>query len=293
MKPGWHKYIIYISLIFLVIALYKAQYLVVPRFHSPFLLIISLLCLFGGFIVNAVSQQRLLARADLGITHHQAIAMTGLNVFGKYIPGKVWLVMGKALYIAEKNNYPVADLSFLFLNAQLIGLWSGMALGICGLLTNDAFRLLNWAGLALFTAFTLVLFWDRAHTAGLRAFNRFFRKDLTLPLLGFPATLSLLPWFLAVWVLWGIGFYFLAQSLTDQIIPMASVYCFPLAGTLGILFVVAPGGIGVRESIITGYLSMLDVPLPVAITISAVSRFWFLIGELFIFAAGYAANKKT
>ena len=293
MKPGWHKYIIYISLIFLVIALYQAQYLVIPRFHSPVLMIISLLFLFGGFMVSAISQQRLLANAELDIGLLQATALTGLNIFGKYIPGKVWMVMGKALYVAEKNNYPVADLSFLFLNGQLIALWCGMALGICGLLTNEAFQLLNWAGLAIFMGFTLVLFWNRAHTAALSVFNQLFKKNITLPLLGLPATLSLLPWFLGGWLLWGIGFYFLAQSLTDQIIPIAAIFCFPLAGTLGILFVIAPGGIGVRESIITGYLSILGVPLPTAITISAVSRLWFLIGEIFIFSAGYAAEKKT
>ncbi len=56
MKKGWHNYLIYISLVFLILALIKADYLKIPVIHSRLLLLASFSLLFVGFIVNTVSQ---------------------------------------------------------------------------------------------------------------------------------------------------------------------------------------------------------------------------------------------
>lgn len=290
MKTGWHKYLIYFSLIFLVVALYKAHYLEIPRIHSPASLFIATVCLLGGFVVNAIAQQRLLRKTKFYISIRQAIAMTGLNVFGKYIPGKIWMVMGKAIYVAEKNKYPIADLSLLFLHAQIIGLWCGLVLGIYGLVANDALHFLSWVGIMVLGLFTLVLFSKTAQSVALKAVNKVFRKDYSLPSIGITKTLLLVPWFLGAWLLWGCGFFFLAASISDHVFPLSTIFCFPLAGTVGILFLFTPGGIGIRESIITAYLVLQNVPLPEAITIATVSRLWFLSGEFLIFGTGYLAD---
>jgi len=292
MKPGWHKYLIYISLLFLVVALYKLQYLEFPRIYSPVSMALSIVCLFGGFVVNTIAQQRLLEQANYPVNIREALAMVGLYVFGKYIPGKVWMVMGKAMYIAEKKNYPVTDLSLLFVHAQIIGLWCGLTLGICGLWVNDALHFISWVGLIVLSVFSLVLFSKTAHNAALNLINRVLNKDFSLPVIDISKAIALVPWFLLGWLLWGSGFLLLTLSITDHIVPISTVFCFPLAGTLGILFVLAPGGIGIREGIITGYLTLLTISLPEAITISAVSRLWFLFGELFIFIVGYLASRK-
>lgn len=287
----WYKYFIGFSFIFLVFGLYRADYLQIPYFHSPSLAIFSMLFLFGGFIASAISQQKLMAKASFNISIRRAIAMVGLNVFGKYIPGKVWIIMGNALYISEKEHYPVADLSFLLLSAQLISVWCGLVLGICGLLTIDAFQLLGWIGIVIFAGFTLVLFSNKAQVLSIGAVNKFLKKDFTLPVIKLSQILSVLPWFLGVWLLWGLGFYLLTESLTDRIIPVSMVFCFPLAGTIGILLLFSPGGIGVRESVIIGYLTLLNFPLAESITISAVSRLWFLSGEFLMFGTGYFAGQ--
>jgi uncharacterized membrane protein YbhN (UPF0104 family) len=248
--------------------------------------------LFGGFVINAVSQQRLLEKSNFHISIRQALSVTGLNIFGKYIPGKVWMVLGKAMYLAEKKKYPVTELSLLFLHAQVIGLWCGLLLGICGLWVNDALHFLSWVGLLILALFTVVLFSNSAQNTALGAINKLLKKNYSLPVIDIGKTISLIPWFLGGWVLWGGGFLLLAASITDQFIPFSAVFCFPLAGSLGILFVFAPGGIGIREGIITGYLMLFHISLPEAIMISASSRLWFLIGEFFIFTTGYLLSRN-
>lgn len=292
MKTGWHKYLFYFSLVFLVIALYKADYLEIPTIYSPVYSISAFVCLACGFIVNIFSQKRLLEKYDFHISVREALAMEGLNIFSKYIPGKVWMVMGKVIYLAERKKFSVSELSLLFLHVHIVVLWCGLVLGICGLWMNDALYFLSWAGLAILLFFTMMLLSKRVYHAVLSLSNKLLKKDYHLPDIDISKTLFLIPWFLTGWVLWGCGFYLLALSITEHSLPLSTIFCFPLSATIGVIFLFAPGGIGIRESIITGYLALLNVALPEAVTISAVSRVWFLGGEVFCFMAGYLAHRK-
>jgi uncharacterized membrane protein YbhN (UPF0104 family) len=291
MKRKRHKYLLYISLVFLVFAVYKANYLQVPAIRSLPNLVLAFLFLFGGFVLSAISQQRLLKNAHYAISTGRAVAAVGLNIFGKYIPGKLWVVAGKALYLEEKEAYPVAELSVLFMRAQILALWCGLVLGIAGLFLNNSLQMVGLAGLVALIIITVITFSESAHDAALGVIAKVFKKKIDLPMLKFRQTLGLIPWFMGSWLCWGVGFFLLAISISDRMYPFSAIFCFPLAATLGIIFLFAPGGLGIREGIIVGYLALLNIALPEAITLSAVSRLWFLIGELFIFLAGYISDK--
>lgn len=292
MKTEWHKYLIYCSLAFLAIALYKAHYLEIPRIHSPAFLFLATVCLVGGFIANIIAQRRLLEKHGFHISMRQAFIMEGLNIFSKYIPGKLWMIMGKAVYLAELKNYRKGELSVLFLHVHVIALWCGLVMGIFGLWMNDALYMLSWIGLLILGFFTLILLSKTVYQTTLNVANKILKRDYNLPEVGFVKTVSLIPWFLGVWLLWGGGFYLLALSITKDTLPLSTIFCFPLASTIGILVIFAPGGIGIREGVIAGYLTLLNVPLPEAVTISAASRLWYLVGEILCFITGYIANQK-
>ena len=292
MKTGWHKYFIYFSLIFLFVVLYKAHYLEIPHIYSPVPLFLSFVCLLGGFVANVIAQQRLLEKHAFHINIRQALAMEGLNIFSKYIPGKVWMITGKAVYLAEEKKYRAGELSVLFLHVHVIALWCGLVIGICGLWMNDALYLLSWVGLTILGFFTLILLSKTVYQTVLNMANKILKRDYSLPDIGFSKTVSLIPWFLGVWLLWGCGFFLLALSLTPYSLHFSTIFCFPLAGTIGILFVFAPGGIGIREGVITGYLTLLNVAFPEAVTISAASRLWYLVGEIICFITGYIAHRR-
>lgn len=289
----WHNYFIYLSVLFLIFTLHKESYLKIPEILSINIFILSLLCLYCGFILNAVAQQKLLAKSSYPITLPEAIAMTGLNVFSKYLPGKMWMVMGKSLYISEKYGYPPTTISLHFLHIQFMVIWCGLILGLLGLLLHNSLHALGLIGLLLFIVFTVLIFSNRAHKYTNYLLKKKFKKNIFYPWLSFYTTGCLLPWFILCWLFWGGGFYFLSISLTDSFVPFSMIFCFPLAATFGILSVFTPGGIGVREGIMTFYMSLSYMNLEEAITISAASRVWFLIGELFIFFLGYIMNRKS
>jgi uncharacterized membrane protein YbhN (UPF0104 family) len=291
MKKRWHNFLLYISFIFLAFTLYKANYLKIPNIYSIIQLITSFGFLFLGFIINSISQQQFLAKSKFTISFPQALATVGLNIFGKYIPGKLWMTVGKAAYVSGRSNYSLVELSIAFLKAMVIGVWCGLMLGILGLFIANGFNYLSWVGLAIFIGLTAILFSQKTHDAALQFISRVFRKQIKIPALSIRSILSLIPWFLSSWLLWGFGFFLFAASITDHSLPLSISFCFPLAGTFGILFLLAPGGVGIREGIMVGYLSILHINLTEAITISTASRLWFLIGEMFIFATGFVASR--
>jgi uncharacterized membrane protein YbhN (UPF0104 family) len=291
MKKGLHNYLIYISLVFLIVALIKADYLKIPTIHSSHLLLAAFSLLFVGFIVNTISQYKFLALCNYAVPGRYALAMVGLNIFGKYVPGKMWMAVGSAVYAAEKSGYSVVDLSVMVLQAHIIGIWCGLILGITGLLISNSLHLVSWIGCFMLFGLSVVLFSKTPHDRVERLINKFRATPVKLPRLTVRSTIILLPWFFSSWLSWGIGFYFLTASLTPHTLPLSTIFCFPLAGTLGILFLLAPGGIGIREGIMVGYLSQLNIQLADAITIAAASRLWFLIGEIFIFGLGFCAHR--
>ena len=291
MKRGWHNYLIYISLGFLVFTLIKADYLKIPTIYSDMGLILSFFFLFLGFIAKAIAQQQFLSKSGCFISIYHSLSMLGLNMFGKYIPGKMWMALGKAAYVAAKSNYKFVDLSVLFVQAQVISIWCGLILGILGLLINNALDYLSWIGLATLTGLTLILFSQSVNNAAEKLIHKLSKKHINIPKLTARTTVKVLPWFLSIWLLWGAGFYLFAASSTHHGIPSSTVFCFPLAGTLGILFLLAPGGVGIRESIIVGYLSLIHFNLTEAVTIATAARLWFLIGELVLFAVGFIFDR--
>lgn len=293
MPKEYHKFFIYISFIFLLIVLHGADYLEIPHVVLFPRLIVSLAFLFAGFIINALAQKKLLDQCGLQTALSISISAVGLSVFGKYIPGKVWMVMGKTMYLSDRTQYPVAELSVAFVRAQLIGIWCGLTLGMLGLFLNPGLPFVPWIGLLFLAGFTMALFSGKVHDLFSDLIAKILKKDFKIPKLNIKRAVAVLPWFLGTWILWGMGFYYFATSIQGTPMNFSVFFCFPLAGTIGILFVIIPGGIGIRESIIIAYLSMEKLAITDAVTISTASRLWFLCGEILIFLFGYLLSRHN
>jgi len=252
----------------------------------------SFLFLVGGFISDAFSWKQILKKSTYNVVFSECLAGVGLCMFGKYIPGKVWMVVGRAAYIAEKNNYPLSKLSAISLNTQFIALWIGLILGAVGLFLLGGLHLWGWLILLLWLGLTVVVFSKLAHDCAEHLIRIVLRKRIEIPSLSVKSTVSVMPWFTLPWLLWSIGFYLLVVSLLAMDIPWSVGLGFPLAGTLGIMAFIAPGGLGAREAVMVGYLALVGIPFAEATTIALASRLWFLVGEVFIFTVGWLADKN-
>jgi uncharacterized membrane protein YbhN (UPF0104 family) len=113
---------------------------------------------------------------------------------------------------------------------------------------------------------------------------------MVIPVMKSYQFIRLLPWYLVRWMFFSASFYFLVASLTNEGVPFHISFGYPLAGTLGLIAFFAPGGLGVRESILVGFFKLAGYEIAIATTISITSRLWYLFGEFFIFLLAIILN---
>lgn len=281
---NWLTVFIYLSLIFLALALAKADYLVVPEIVSGADLLIAFLFLFGGFLLNALAWKSILSGAAYPIGFGQSVTSTGLAVFGKYIPGKLWAMVGQAGIVANTYNYPVSSVSGILINAQLIAIWIGLILSLIGIIGFGGYDPEIYVLISLLILILSVLIFSRVQKVIVeKLIKRFVKSEFEYAASSVKSISLTAVFYLLAWLSWCVGFYFLVISLSGFSAPLFVGLGMALALTFGFLAIIVPGGLGVREAVLFGWLTLAGVEPVMATTISIACRFWFFIGELFIF----------
>lgn len=281
---NWLTILVYVSLIFLAIALAKADYLVVPEIVSGVQLAAAFLFLFAGFLLNALAWKSILSGAAYPIKFGQSVVSTGLAVFGKYIPGKVWAMIGQAGLVANKYNYPISAISGILINAQLIAIWIGLILSLIGIIGFGGYEPKVYILISILILFLSILIFSKLQKTIIeKVVRRFVKTEFEYAASSIKSISITAVLYLLAWLSWCVGFYFLVVSLSGFQAPLFIGLGLALALTFGFLAIIIPGGLGVREAILFGWLTLAGIEPVLATTISVASRLWFLIGELFIF----------
>jgi hypothetical protein len=91
--------------------------------------------------------------------------------------------------------------------------------------------------------------------------------------------------YFVVWLWQGIGFFLLIRSFYEIEIAQWPFFwgIYTLAWMVGFLSLLTPGGLGVREGIMTFFLS-LYMPVSMAIIVALLARVWNTIAELAFFS---------
>ena len=124
----------------------------------------------------------------------------------------------------------------------------------------------------------------------IRLLSKLIRKKLEVPLVTIREVIPLILYVLAYWGLWMLAFYLFVMAFHFEF-SIAVIFSWPLSISLGVLSLITPGGIGVREGIMTGFMVLTGMPLEEATTIAVISRLWFITGEVFIFLLSLVLNK--
>ncbi len=290
MSRSWHRYLVYLSLLFVGLVLYRFDYLRVPSVASYGILALTLPLQLAGFACLVASWNVLLAKSGCPIRFGEGIAALGLSVLGNYVPGKVWLIVGRAGYVANRRGYPLAKVSVLSLHAQLISLWAGLLLGSVGALAVGGVRVWGPLILLLWLGLTLTIFSRGVHGLVARVAGRILGRRLSIPLLSLPSTALAIVWALLAWLCWSIAFYLFLLSLGLAGVSPHDGLAFPLAASLGVLAIIAPGGLGAREGVLVAYLVLAGHSAADATTVAVAARLWFLAGELGLFLIGWITD---
>lgn len=290
MKNKYVNILIYVSIAFLFIYLYKLDYFAFQDVtFNYYPLIISILLLWAGYVISGISWWNSLKIHNVNISIKSAIISHGLAIFAKYIPGKIWVILGRASKVASETNDPVSELSFISLKEQLVYLLVGILISIIPVYLIYGFSLFFLVVLLSGLGLGLVIFNKAMHKLLLWMLSKLMKKPPELPLITIKNGFKLSIYHVFLWASWTLGFYFFGLSIMDSF-SISLAFVFPISVVYGVLAIIMPGGIGVREGIITAYLVMSGVELELATTISVLSRLWFILGEIFIFLLALGLN---
>lgn len=284
------KIIIYLSLIFLLTGLYYADYLIKPTVYSVPYLFYSVLFLWAGFLFYSICWGKVLGSEFRDIRNRTIMASAGLSIFGKYIPGRLWVLLGRSAYVEKHSDHKLGALSLLSFKEQIISIWVGFFLGLIGYNLAGNFSFGGIVGALIWLGLTPFIFSSLLPNIVNKVMMKVMNRDINITPLDWHMIRRVVPYSFLNWAIWGAGFYFLVQALVPQDVPLLTGLCFPLAANIGVLAFFAPGGIGIRETMIIIYLNQLGLSMAEATTISLASRLWFLFGEAFLFIVGNAAH---
>ncbi len=292
------RILLYLSLLFFAWYLYRAEYIVFKGLSpDPLLLTLSLLLLFAGFVTGGVSWAAAMRQEGHQAGIVKAVISHGLYIFSKYIPGKFWVILGRASYISSGKRH-MKQLSLASLQEQLLFVWWGMILSL-----PPTFLILKrpWVGIIIFGVLLLLsflLFSGWFHRIFRRVLERVLKKEFSFrPMKGSFFLKVSIP-VLVFWLLWSAGFWLLLLSIHGDGGPLTvgsagplAALIWPAAMTYGFVIVILPAGIGVREGILVSFLVAGGMEPQSAVTFSVISRFWFVTGEVFLFLL--AASMKV
>ena len=251
------------GILFATIYAIKNNYLSFNTFAQPKdvpLFLASLLFLVLGFVFQSLSWWRVLRQLRLSVNIFSSMESQFLTIFAKYIPGKIWMVLGRSHYLSVSAGVNAVQAAKASTITQLLALISGLLLALTILFPSGIELLVYVVGccaiyMMIYKRFKLV----RASFSG-----------------SFFSMLS--------WLSWGLAYAFLLTS--NAFYLSNSVGIFACAALLGIVALIFPGGLGVREGVMIFLLRVGGIALEDSVMISVLARVWFLSGEGVVFILG-------
>lgn len=265
---------------------------------EPFSLAASTLIFASSYFIQAWVWYLITLRLKIAIPFQETMESWFYSQLGKYLPGKVWLVLGRFYLYGSKGKSKKGIWFALYFEMVIIV----VAGGLIFLASAASFERVKsyfggttgWLLLACFLA--LVLLHPRVLQRILNWVLGRFRLEAVSLSVSYPDILLILCVGILSWLIGGVGFYLFIRSVSavtsDQILFLTGALAF--SNTLGMIALFAPSGLGVREGSLVYILSGV-MPGPVAVIISVLTRIWMtfieigLIGVIYLFT--YARKK--
>ena len=231
--------------------------------------------------------------ADLGSPLHMAPAggVFYVGQLGKYLPGSVWTVLVQAdmashLHVPRRRT-GVAGLVTIGLSV-LTGLLVGLP--ALPLLLQRSETSSGWLLLAV--PLFVVLVWPALLNRLIAWGLRILRREPLEEILSAGAVLTTVVLYALAWVLFGVHILVLALAVGGGSgVTSASLSGYALAGSLGMLTVILPAGLGARDGILAIVLASA-MPLSAGTAVALVSRFVVTLVDVLAAAAGWAYARR-
>ena len=254
--------------------------------------ILSFVILLASYACFASAWGVLADRAGLRVPWGQQVQYWNLTLPSKYLPGKVWQGLSRlALYRDHRSG--AASVMAIALEAMAQISCASMLGGIALLAAaGDRQRWLPFAAI-LFGVSTTAMLCTRPLGAVVDTITR---------RLGFPRPPAVSRRVLAAVLIWqAVGYLLMiaAYVLVVAAIGFDGLAILPslagallLSGVAGLLAIVVPAGVGVRDAAFA-WIIVGVVPAQTAVMLSLLSRVWLIAGDIFAFVVAAALRAVT
>ncbi len=244
---------------------------------SAWRIALSFVLLFIGKFALSDLTRFSLNKVDEKIAYKDALTITSITQLGKYLPGGIWHVAGKfGIYKARKISTKKTTAAVVLENIWLLS--SALVVGATCLLISSQEVLCEFSTIFCNTAlnrvllFGLPVLWIAVLLLidffGFKE-NRYSVKDFLLLLLEV----------LVIWVSFGISFWLVFPLKSG--FQMAITGAFSISWVAGYVAFFAPGGIGIREYLLTVILAAYFSSSEVA-TYATIHRLIWVVGEIML-----------
>lgn len=288
------KFLIVLAILFFFIRYIYTHWSTLSQYQWKFdykFLLSSLMLVIANFIFLIQVWRRLIFKMGYSLRFKKAFKIFFYSSMGKYVPGKVWSVLGM-VYMAEKEGVPMkVSLTSAILNQTL-----NMIGGLLLVVIVSGTKFLGDLPKILYIPIALILIvfiYPPLMEGALNIFLKLLKKKPIRINLSFKDNLAFTFLFMLSWSVYGVAFNIFIRSLMPyswDLVPfIASAFTFSYI--IGFLSIFVPGGLGVREGILVFYLSSC-FPLPVATLIALLSRLWMTTVEIVGFLVSASQREK-
>ena len=258
-------------------------------------LILSTLIFAFSYFIQIWAWYLITVKLEIALSASDTLKSWLYSQLGKYLPGKVWLLLSRFYFYESKGKSKKAISIALYFETVTVIAAACLIFLAALIFHNEKWPISPW-GQSVWLFPLLLLGFVSLHPRVLQkilnwVLIRFKREPLSLSI-----SYSDILWILFVciisWIVGGIGFYFFVNS----VYPMAPQYILFLTGalaissTLGLIALFAPSGLGVREGALVYILSFM-MATPVAVILSVLTRIWMTLIEIGLIGVVYLLRK--
>jgi hypothetical protein len=258
-----------------------------------FPLLLSTLIFAFSYFIQIWAWYLITVKLKIALSPSDTLKSWFYSQLGKYLPGKVWLLLSR-FYFYESRGKSKKAISIALYFETILVILSGGLLFLAALVFFKEIRpspggdQFGWVILLFIIA--LVSLHPRVLLKILNGVLVQFKKEPISLSISYFDILRILLVCIVSWLVGGVGFYL----FVDAVYPVAPQYILFLTGalaissTLGLIAIFAPSGLGVREGALV-YLLSLMMATPIAVIISVLTRIWMtlieigLIGMVYLF----------
>jgi len=246
-----------------------------------YLLLVSLPIFIFCRILRALKWKICLGFFNKKISLKNSYEIMALSEMTKYIPGKIWNMLG-SVYLARKKNIPALEAfsSQMFLAATQVISGAFLFFFFFAFFSKSANL---WKTTLLLLPILAGIFF--LHPEIFNGLLRFFSKKIlkreSILNFRFSQILLLILLSFGLWLVYGIWFFVSVKAIYPLPFSLApALICiYATSWTLGFLAFFVPSGLGIREGTLAFFLKFF-VTLPAAIAISVFSRIWIIICDV-------------